>query len=168
MAKFFCLPLFPFEYLLLPTLGERWCRRAFRDFQLVMVPSLEGKALGWKEHCSDKSQKSRLLILSAVLATALNYSLIVSFPQCLNFFRCDRAKKKIALFIFKSKRKFKLFIAKLRAYLHDLFPICMNLNNFLLSFSDKTIIQTDKLWTVITLCFSLQHHALNRYSLPLL
>lgn len=32
-------PLFPFKYLLLPPLGEQWCRGAFRHFQLVMVPS---------------------------------------------------------------------------------------------------------------------------------
>lgn len=103
----------------------------------------------------------------AVLATALNYSSIVSFPLCLIFFRCDRAKGKTASIIFKSKRKFKLFIAKFRAHLHNMFPIYIILNNFLLSFIDKTIIQTDKLWTVILLCFSLQCHALNQYSLPL-
>lgn len=57
-------PLFLFPYLLLPPLGDQWCRRTFRCFQTFMVPSSGGKALGWKEYCSDKSQKSCLLILS--------------------------------------------------------------------------------------------------------
>lgn len=58
-------PLFPFEYLLLPPLGEQWCRRTLRHFQLFRVPSSGDKAPGWKEHCSDKQQKSCLLILSS-------------------------------------------------------------------------------------------------------
>lgn len=74
-------PLFPFKYLLLRPLGEQWCkhRRTFRHFQLVMVPSSEDKALNEKSTAQTNPRNPAFSSCSAVLATALNYSLIVSF-----------------------------------------------------------------------------------------
>lgn len=74
-------PLFPFKYLLLWPLGEQWCkrRRTFRYFQLVMVPSSEDKALNEKSTAQTNPRNPAFSSCSAVLATALNYSLIVSF-----------------------------------------------------------------------------------------
>lgn len=63
----------------------------------------------------------------AVLATALNYSLTANFATMLECFEIWRNRQKIVTFIFKSKIKLKLFIAKLRgqhncmtgSYLHS-------------------------------------------------